>query len=151
MAALTPAAGEGLVAALQRAQAELQSIQNRLEEEHAAASRKGDVNTLSLLTRLNRLRRELPAVQQECQQVLAAKQELVDAVKLGLGANTEQLHKLRRHAGIPADAASDDTYASFKAAVREHEARLQASYAAAHGQQFDRAELNEAFVQSTLA
>lgn len=122
MAALTPAAGEGLVAALQRAQAELQSIQNRLEEEHAAASRKGDVNTLSLLTRLNRLRRcgrarappplapvlpdgtpltvrarrELPAVQQECQQVLAAKQELVDAVKLGLGANTEQLHKVRR-------------------------------------------------------
>lgn len=61
MAALTPAAAEGLVAALQRAQAELEWVANRLEEEFAAASRKGDINTLSLLTRLNRLRRCPPA------------------------------------------------------------------------------------------
>lgn len=58
MAALTPAAAEGLVAALQRAQAELEWVAVRLEEEFAEASRKGrDINTLSLLTRLNRLRR----------------------------------------------------------------------------------------------
>lgn len=39
-------------------------------------------------------RRELPGVQEECHQVLQAKQGLVDAVKLGLGANTEQLRKV---------------------------------------------------------
>lgn len=58
MSALTPAAAEGLVAALQRAEAELEWVAGRLEEEFAEACRKGrDVNTLSLLTRLNRLRR----------------------------------------------------------------------------------------------
>jgi hypothetical protein len=113
--------------------------------------------------------------------VLQAKQGLVDAVKHGLGANTEQLRKvggwggasssghgvfytkgscrscsstgnvsmprllnallpaqhptappllqLRRRAGIPTDAASDETYAAFGAALKEHEARLQVQYA----------------------
>lgn len=57
MASLAPAAAEGLVAALARAQAELDWIRLRLEEEFARSCRKGDVNTLDLLTRLNKLRR----------------------------------------------------------------------------------------------
>lgn len=32
----------------------------------------------------------------ECQRVLAVRQELVDAVKTGLGANTQELWKARR-------------------------------------------------------
>lgn len=138
MAALTPAAAEGLVAALQRAQAELDWVSNRLEEEASRSCRKGEVNTLQLLTRINKLRRcggrrrrgrwvlpapqrppasqplqptarprlapltapmprsELPAVQEEAGRVLAAKQELLDAAKRSLTANTEQLHKVRR-------------------------------------------------------
>ena len=37
--------------------------------------------------------------------------------------------QLRRRAGIPTDAASDETYAAFGAALKEHEARLQVQYA----------------------
>ena len=33
--------------------------------------------------------------------------------------------QLQRRAGIPADAASDETYAAFTVAVKEHEERLQ--------------------------
>jgi hypothetical protein len=57
MAALTPAAAEGLVASLERAQAELEWVANKLEEEFSRSCRKGEINTLSLLTRLNKLRR----------------------------------------------------------------------------------------------
>lgn len=57
MAALAPAAAEGLVASLARAQAELDWIRLRLEEEFARSCRKGEINTLALLTRLNKLRR----------------------------------------------------------------------------------------------
>ncbi|EFN56841.1 hypothetical protein CHLNCDRAFT_144424 [Chlorella variabilis] len=150
MAALTPAAAEGLVASLERAQAELEFITNRLEEEFSRKCRNGEINMLSVLTRLNKLRRELPALQEECQQVLQAKQELVDAVKHGLVANTEQLRKLQRRAGIPADAASDETYAAFTVAVKEHEERLQVQCAAAYGE-IDRDDLNQALAQSALA
>lgn len=124
----------------------------------------------------------------ECSRVLAVRQELVDAVKAGLGANTQELWKarracslarcrcracwvlpflllcsspaallrpavhhepptdayfpppppsaprplapqLRRRAGIPTDAASDETYAAFTEAVAEHEKQLRAQLA----------------------
>ncbi|KAI3426973.1 hypothetical protein D9Q98_006917 [Chlorella vulgaris] len=149
MASLTPAAAEGLVASLQRAQAELDFIANRLEEEFSRSCRKGEINTLSLLTRLNRLKRELPGLQDECQAVLQAKQELVDAVKAGLGANTEQLRTLQRRAGIPTDAASEETCAAFTAAVKEHDSQLQVQ-CAAFGE-IDRQQLNQAFLQSALS
>ncbi|KAI7837499.1 hypothetical protein COHA_008690 [Chlorella ohadii] len=149
MAALAPAAAEGLVASLARAQAELDWIRLRLEEEFARSCRKGEINTLALLTRLNKLRRELPEIQEECHRVLQAKQALVDAVKQGLGANTEQLRKLRRRAGIPTTAADDETYAAFTRAVEEHEAQLRVQYA--EQGEFSREELNQAYVQSALA
>ena len=57
MAALTPAAAEGLVASLQRAQNELASLANQLEEEFSHSCRKGEPNPLSLLNRINKLRR----------------------------------------------------------------------------------------------
>lgn len=57
MAALTPAAAEGLIASLQRAQAELLLISNRLEDEFSRSCRKGDINMLSVLTRLNKMKR----------------------------------------------------------------------------------------------
>ncbi|PRW51055.1 hypothetical protein C2E21_5572 [Chlorella sorokiniana] len=151
MAAVAPAAAEGLVASLARVQAELDWIRLRLEEEFARSCRKGEINTLALLTRLNKLRRrsELPEIQEECHRVLQAKQELVDAVKQGLGANTEQLRKLRRRAGIPTTAADDETYAAFTRTVEEHEAQLRVQYA--EQGEFSREELNQAYVQSALA
>ena len=57
MAALTPAAAEGLVASLQRAQNELASLANQLEEEFSHSCRKGEANTLSLLNRIHKLKR----------------------------------------------------------------------------------------------
>ena len=55
MTALAPAA-EGLLASLQRAQAELEWVSHRLEEEFAGSLRRGEVNPLALLTRINRLK-----------------------------------------------------------------------------------------------
>ena len=55
MAGLAPA-GESLLAALHKAQAELEWVSHRLEEEFAGSLRGGEVNPLSLLTRINRLK-----------------------------------------------------------------------------------------------
>lgn len=57
MAALAPSAAAGLSAALHKASAELDWVANRLEEEFSRRSAKGEVNTLALLQRLNKLRR----------------------------------------------------------------------------------------------
>lgn len=57
MAALAPSAAAGLSAALHKASAELDWVTNRLEEEFSRRCAKGEVNTLALLQRLNKLRR----------------------------------------------------------------------------------------------
>ncbi len=50
-------AADGLLASLQKAQAELEQISNKLEEEFSKTYKGGQVNPLSILTRLNKLRR----------------------------------------------------------------------------------------------
>ena len=56
MAVRLSEAGEGLVASLQKAQAELEQIAKRLEEESVARCRDG-VNPMALLSRINKLKR----------------------------------------------------------------------------------------------
>lgn len=154
MARLTEAV-DGLVASLQHAQAELAWIERQLEEEFGGRfggrHKSGDINPLDVLTRIHQLRRELPAVADECAAVLQAKQECVDAAKRHLVVNAELLGELQRKAG-QAEAApgAEATRAAFDAAVREHEAKLQLTFDK-HSNQITRAGLNEAFVHSVVA
>lgn len=75
-------------------------------------------------------RRELPQLQEECRQVLAAKQEVADSAKqLALG-NAELLRRLQRRAGIaPGEAGGAEVEAAFLGALAEHEAKTRVQYA----------------------
>jgi hypothetical protein len=150
MARLTEAV-EGLVASLQAAQSELEWVASRLEDEFSTRYNGGEINALDLLARIHRLRRELPAVADDCSAVLEAKQACLDAAKRTLLGNTELLLKLERKAGVPAAASGvDATAAAFHAAVAEHEAKMQLHFDDA-ANQITRAGLNEAFVHSVMA
>lgn len=183
MASLSNGA-EGLIASLGRAQAELEWVQARLEEEFALRNKDGrEANPYGILMRINKLRRcgaemywgnqsvnsvlfqssppdladapyivpcrDLPAVQAECRQVLAARQAVVDAAKQRLVGNTELLASLQRRAGLAPDPAAQETLAAFGAAVREHE-RTTSALAMGTEAAIDRDQLNEAFVSSAL-
>eukprot|EP00887_Chlorella_sp_A99_P001176 scaffold14.g1176.t1 len=152
MARLTEGA-ESLISALGKAQAELEWVGQQLEAEFARKHRGGkEPNPLDLLQRINKLRRRgtaTLALREECRQVLAARQTVVDAAKQQLVGNTALLAQLLRRAGLASDAESEETQAAFAAAIREHEAgvSVQLQQQAA---QIDREQLNAAFVQSTL-
>lgn len=150
MARLTEAV-EVLVASLEKAQSDLEWVANRLEEEFSTRYKRGEINPLDVLTRIHRLRRELPALAEECADVLQAKQECVDAAKRHLLGNADLLRGLQRKAGIAAaPRAGDDAQSSFEAAVREHESKLHLRYDDA-SQEMTYAEVNEAFVHSVVA
>lgn len=85
-------------------------------------------------------------MQEECRQVLAARQVVVDAAKQQLSGNVELLNSLQRRAGLQPDAASEETHTAFNTAIREHEAGVSVQ----PGAPIDRDQLNAAFVQSTL-
>jgi hypothetical protein len=52
-----PEACEVLVASLEKAQAEIEWIAHKLEEEFSAKHKNGQINPLDLLTRIHRLKR----------------------------------------------------------------------------------------------
>ena len=144
---------ESFIASLEKAQAELDLVRDRLEEEFEARCPRGEINPMDLVARIHRLRAELPALAAECAEVLQAKADCVDAAKASLGANCEALGRLRRRAGIEAEPAEED--AAFRAAVGELEQKLRlgaGSAAALSGGagQITREELNQAIVQSVI-
>ena len=149
MARLTEAC-EVFLASLDKAQAELEWVANRLEEEFSSRYSSGKINPLEVLTRIHRLRAELPALADECSEVLQAKQECVDAAKHHLVGNTEALRRLQRRAGSSQKAGDEEALAAFQGAVRELEAKLRLPHVG-DGAEFSRATLNEAVAQSVVA
>jgi hypothetical protein len=142
---------ESFIASLQKAQAELDQVANKLEEEFSKRSKGSTVNPMDILTRIHRLRNELPILANECAEVLQAKQECVDAAKVHLAGNCEELARLQRKAGIDVDENENEELQAFTGAVHELESKLRLSGDVLVGEQLTRTALNEAIVHSVVA
>ena len=140
---------EVFIASLEKAQADLDQISNRLEEEFSARCKGGEINPMDVLARIHRLRNELPILANECAEVLQVKQECVDAAKAHLAANCEELGRLQRTAGIEGDKDVDEALQAFKRAVEELESKLRLG-ATLGSEQISRSDLNEAIIQSVV-
>jgi hypothetical protein len=106
---------------------------------------------MDILTRIHRLRNELPILANECAEVLQAKQECVDAAKVHLAGNCEELARLQRKAGIDVDENENEELQAFTGAVHELESKLRLSGDVLVGEQLTRTALNEAIVHSVVA
>ena len=142
---------ESFIASLQKAQAELDQVANKLEEEFSKRSKGSTVNPMDVLSRIHRLRNELPVLANEVSEVLQAKQECVDAAKVHLAGNCEELARLQRKAGIDADDIENEELQGFKGAVEELESKLILGGAIFNEEQLTRSALNEAIVHSVVA
>ena len=106
---------------------------------------------MDVLSRIHRLRNELPVLANEVSEVLQAKQECVDAAKVHLAGNCEELARLQRKAGIDADDIENEELQGFKGAVEELESKLILGGAIFNEEQLTRSALNEAIVHSVVA
>jgi len=137
------------LASLEKAQADLEWVGNKLEQEFSSRYKGGEINPMDVMTRIHRLNAELPAVASECSEVLQAKQLIVDAAKHSLVGNTEELQRLERKAGIEHSDDGEAALRSFHTAVQELEAKLRLPHAGAGA--LSRAELNEAVAHSIVS
>ena len=146
---------ESFIASLEKAQAELDQIANRLEEEFCARYKGSSINPMDVLTRINKIRHELPVLANECAEVLQAKQECVDAAKSHLSTNGTELSRLQRRAGIDDHHNNEEVemLQAFKAAVEELESKMRLGGGGGIGgeqQPVDRSALNAAIVHSVV-
>jgi len=142
---------EVFLASLEKAQAELIFVGNRLEEEFSSRYEGGEINPLGLLSRIHRLSADLPEVAAECSEVLQAKQEFVDAAKRQLVGNTEILRRLQRKAGTNVGEGSDEALRAFQDAVHELEAKLRLQHVDGGKENLNRSELNRAKAHSVIS
>lgn len=143
---------ESFIASLQKAQAELDQVANKLEEEFSKRSKGSTVNPMDVLNRIHRLRNELPVLANECAEVLQAKQECVDVAKVLLAGNCEELARLQRKSGMETDERENEELQAFQGAVVELESKLRLGGNLLSGEeQLNRSALNEAIVHSVVS
>ncbi|KAF8069566.1 hypothetical protein HT031_001683 [Scenedesmus sp. PABB004] len=124
------APSQDLLRTLERGAATLDAVARGLENEFAERFGSTGANPLEVAKRLRKLQRELPALRAECEALLSCKQELVDAARRTLDANTAQLAGLCARAGV---APPDDqgVHGAYAKAVCEWERQMLPSHAAA--------------------
>jgi hypothetical protein len=105
---------ELFVASLEKAQAELEWVANRLEGEFSTRYRAGKVNPYSLLSRIHGIQRELPSLISECNEVMEAKREYVDTLKGQLQENCGMIEKLSSLASLEVDEKSKQARVMFE-------------------------------------
>lgn len=110
---------ELFVASLEKAQAELEWVSNRLEDEFSTRYAAGSVSPFNLLTRIESLQRELPSIILECKEVMEAKREYVDLLKGEMAESCASIDKLCALTNLEVDKESRQARVLFEEGVNE--------------------------------
>lgn len=115
----TEVAVDTIEAHFTKAIADLQQVERALVTELDSTYEK-DTNPYNLLTRIKQLEAELPVLAKECQQLTAAKQDLIDSAKTILAQNRISVRQMQERVGLPSPSDSEDAvYMGFKQVLSE--------------------------------
>lgn len=107
-----------------KADALLQVVHDKLENEFQTTY-PGNANPLELRARTKRLQDELPLLREECDKLLAAKQDLIDRARTTLVKNRTSLCQLRTRAGLRVNSDADDPiYSAFVKTLEEWDQQM---------------------------
>nr|GMD21754.1 spindle and kinetochore-associated protein 2-like [Ipomoea batatas]GMD23325.1 spindle and kinetochore-associated protein 2-like [Ipomoea batatas]GMD24707.1 spindle and kinetochore-associated protein 2-like [Ipomoea batatas] len=82
---------------------------------------------MKLVSRINKIQEELASIQEQCRELLAAKQDLIDKARSTLVGNRSLLQKLQASAGVPViDDSNDPEFANFNQVIDEWTAQVRA-------------------------
>uniref|UniRef100_A0A7N0TAD7 Protein FAM33A n=1 Tax=Kalanchoe fedtschenkoi TaxID=63787 RepID=A0A7N0TAD7_KALFE len=115
---------EGLVSLFTKSNRDLIMVQNRLEKEFQQIYPHG-ANPMKLVSRIKRIQEELLLLKQQCQELLTAKQELIDKASSTLVGTRATMRRMQASLGIHATSEADDVaYSNFKQVVDEWSAHV---------------------------
>lgn len=95
---------------------------------------------MKLIARTKRLQDELPLLREECNKLLAAKQDVIDSARTILVNNRQLLCQLQARAGLPDT--DDSVYSSFTKTLEEWDQQTDDFDAGTESEQYARSDLN---------
>ncbi|CAN6722021.1 unnamed protein product [Malus baccata var. baccata] len=112
-------ATDGLVKLLTKANHDLTVVQHRLEREFQQIY-PDNANPMKLVSRIKKIQEELSTLEDQCRELLSAKQDLIDKARTTLVGNRNQLQRMEASMGVFTDADSDDSaFANFNQVIDE--------------------------------
>uniref|UniRef100_A0A5B7A3H8 Protein FAM33A n=1 Tax=Davidia involucrata TaxID=16924 RepID=A0A5B7A3H8_DAVIN len=110
---------DGLVNLFTKANHELSVVQHRLEKEFQQIY-PDNANPMKLVSRITKIQEDLSSLKEQCCELLAAKQDLIDKARMTLVGNRSLVQRLQASAGVPVTSDSDDTaYTNFNQVIDE--------------------------------
>ncbi|XP_042986603.1 spindle and kinetochore-associated protein 2 isoform X1 [Carya illinoinensis] len=106
-------ATDSLVNLFTKANHDLTVVQHRLEKEFQQVY-PDNANPMKLVSRIKKIQEDLLTLKEQCHELLAAKQDLIDKAQTTLVGNRSLLQRMQASVGIPLTSDSDDpAYANF--------------------------------------
>ncbi|KAF3673776.1 hypothetical protein FXO38_05510 [Capsicum annuum] len=110
---------DGLLTLFKKANHDLTTVHNKLEKEFQQVY-PDNANPMKLVSRIKKVQDEMCSLKEQCRELLAAKQDLIDKARATVVGNRLLLQKLLLSAGVPVTSDSDDpSYASFNQVIDE--------------------------------
>ncbi|XP_057511044.1 uncharacterized protein LOC130793393 [Actinidia eriantha] len=110
---------DGLVNLFAKANHDLTMIQHKLQKEFQQIY-PDNANPMKLVSRIKKVQEDLSSLKEQCRELLAAKQDLIDKARTTLVGNRSLLQRLQASTGIPVTNDSDDpAYSNFTQIIDE--------------------------------
>ncbi|PKI64486.1 spindle and kinetochore-associated protein 2 [Punica granatum] len=107
-----------------KASHDLTVVQHRLEREFQQIY-PDNANPGKLVSRIKKIQDDLSTLKDQCQELLAAKQDLIDKAQRTLAGNRNLIRKMQASAGIPLSSDYDDpAFANFNQIIDEWTAQV---------------------------
>lgn len=110
---------DGLVNLFTKANHDLNVVQHRLEKEFQQIYPE-NANPMKLVSRIKKIQDDVSSLKEQCGELLAAKQDLIDKARTTLVGNRISLQRLQASTGVPITSDSDDpAYSNFNQIIDE--------------------------------
>ncbi|KAK3210771.1 hypothetical protein Dsin_015477 [Dipteronia sinensis] len=108
---------DGLMSLLTKSNHELATIHYKLEKEFQKIYPE-NANPMKLVSRVKKLQEDLSTLKDQCQELLAAKQDLIDKAQTTLVGNKTLVRRMQASLGVPSES-EDPAFDSFKQVIDE--------------------------------
>ncbi|KAL3500272.1 hypothetical protein ACH5RR_039365 [Cinchona calisaya] len=110
---------DGLFNLFTKANHDLTILHNKLDKEFKQIY-PDNANPMKLVARIKKIQEEVSSLNEQCRELLAAKQDLIDKARVILVGNRSLLQRLQASTGLPAtDDSSDPAYTNFNQIIEE--------------------------------
>ncbi|EPS69577.1 hypothetical protein M569_05191, partial [Genlisea aurea] len=132
-------AADGLMALFSKANRDLSAVHNKLQKEFQQ-SYPDNANPMKLVARLKKIEEEMLTLKDQCRDLLAAKQDLIDESIRVLVGNRTMLQRLQSSTGIAVTSDADDpAYKNFNQVVDEWTTQVKSK----SGEELESNEINQ--------